>query len=89
MLFCATDERAVNEVFNVTNGDFFRWQHVWPQIAGDFGLPFGDVQAIALTDFMADKEPVWQRIVDRYELRPTSYREVAAWPFADYGFGCD
>jgi hypothetical protein len=47
------------------------------------------VQTIPLVEFMADKEPVWQRIVARHGLRPTPYRDIAAWPFADYVFGCD
>jgi nucleoside-diphosphate-sugar epimerase len=89
MVFCATDARAANDVFNVTNGDFFRWQHLWPKFADFFGLPLGDVQTINLSEFMADKGPVWQRIVAKHGLRPTPYRDVAAWPFADYVFGCD
>jgi nucleoside-diphosphate-sugar epimerase len=89
MVFCATTGSAANEVFNVTNGDFFRWQHLWPKFADFYDLPLGEVQTISLTEFMADKEPVWQRIVDKHRLRPTPYREIAAWPFADYVFGCD
>ena len=27
---------AANEAFNVTNGDFFRWQHLWPKVAALF-----------------------------------------------------
>src|SRR5277367_4157604 len=26
-------DTARNEIFNIANGDYFRWQHVWPQIA--------------------------------------------------------
>ena len=89
MVFCATAERARNQVFNITNGDFFRWQYLWPQFAAFYGLELGDVQTIPLVEFMADKEPVWQRIVARHGLRPTPYRDIAAWPFADYVFGCD
>ena len=89
MMFCATDGRAANDVFNLTNGDFFRWQHLWPQFAEFYGLELGDVQTISLREFMADKEPVWQRIVAKHRLRATPYADIAAWPFADYVFGCD
>jgi hypothetical protein len=34
-------------------------------------------------------EPVWQRIVAKPDRRPIAYRHIAAWPFADYVFGCD
>jgi nucleoside-diphosphate-sugar epimerase len=89
MLFCATDERAANAVFNITNGDFFRWLNLWPTFAEFYGMPMGDVQTIPLHAFMADKEPVWRRIVERHGLRPTPYQDIAAWPFADYVFGCE
>ena len=89
MVFCATTESAANQVYNVTNGDFFRWQNLWPKFADFYELPLGEVQTIPLAEFMADKEPVWRRIVDRHGLRPTPYREIAAWPFADYVFGCN
>ncbi|MDX1540135.1 MAG: SDR family oxidoreductase [Geminicoccaceae bacterium] len=89
MVFCATAPAARDEVFNITNGDFFRWRYLWPQFADFFDMPLGDVQTIPLTEFMADKEPVWQRIVDRHGLTPVPYRDVAAWPFADYVFGTD
>jgi nucleoside-diphosphate-sugar epimerase len=89
MLWCATSEAAGNEVFNITNGDFFRWQHLWPQFAEFYGLKMGEVQTLPLAEFMADKEPLWRRMVDKHGLEPTPYREVAAWPFADYVFGCD
>jgi len=89
MIFCATGERAVNEAFNITNGDFFRWQHLWPRFSKAYDMPLGDVQTIPLSEFMADKEPVWRRIVEKHGLKPVPYKDIAAWPFADYVFGCD
>ena len=89
MIFCATDERAANDAFNVTNGDFLRWQHLWPRFAEAYDMPLGDVQTIPLTEFMADKEPVWRQVVEKHGLKPVPYKDIAAWPFADYVFGCD
>ena len=37
----------------------------------------------------AEIKPLWQRIVAKHGLRATPYADVAAWPFADYVFGCD
>lgn len=89
MVFCATEPAAADQAFNVTNGDFFRWRNYWPTFAAFFDLPLGDVQTIPLVEFMADKAPVWERIVRRHGLRAVPYGEIAAWPFADYVFGCD
>jgi nucleoside-diphosphate-sugar epimerase len=89
MLWCGTAPTAENEVFNITNTDFFRWKNVWPQFARHFGMEVGPVQTIPLTQFMADKEPLWNGIVEKYGLQAIPYGDVAAWPFADYVFGCD
>jgi nucleoside-diphosphate-sugar epimerase len=89
MLWCATAGAARDEVFNVTNGDFFRWEHLWPRFAEFFGVPLGPVQTIPLAQFMADKGPVWERIVARHGLRPVPYDQLVAWPFADYVFGTE
>ena len=89
MTWCATDPNAHNDVFNVTNGDFFRWQNLWPGFAAFFGMEVGQVQTISLTDFMADKGTLWQEIVAKHGLQQVPYEDMAAWPFADYVFGCD
>jgi hypothetical protein len=89
MTWCATAPTAANEVFNITNTDFFRWENAWPKFAEFFDMPLGPVQTISLTQFMADKEPLWNAIVDKYGLQKIAYQDVAAWPFADYVFGCD
>lgn len=91
MEWCAlnADGTAANQVFNVTNTDFFRWKNVWPKFADFFGLPLDDVQTISLTEFMADKEEVWKKIVKKHNLEDVSYKDIAAWPFADYVFGTD
>jgi nucleoside-diphosphate-sugar epimerase len=89
MVWCATDPRAANDVFNVTNGDFFRWQNLWPKFADVFSMECGPVQTIPLAQFMADKGPLWDAIVERHDLRPIRYEDAASWPFGDYVFGCD
>ncbi|MCB1714404.1 MAG: SDR family oxidoreductase [Candidatus Competibacteraceae bacterium] len=89
MTWCGITPAAANQVFNITNTDFFRWENLWPQFADFFGLPVGPVQTISLTEFMADKGPLWDQIVQKYQLKPVPYQDVAAWPFADYVFGTD
>ncbi len=91
MEWCALNAHgtAANEVFNITNTDFFRWKNVWPKFAEFFDMPMDDVQTISLTDFMADKELVWNAIVEKQGLEPIPYKDIAAWPFADYVFGTD
>ena len=82
-------DTARNEIFNIANGDYFRWQHVWPQIAAMFEMPVADPVPTPLASYMADKGPLWDAIVRKYHLRPTTYEQVSAWAFADVIFGLE
>jgi nucleoside-diphosphate-sugar epimerase len=87
--WAATEPRCAGEVFNITNGDCFRWQQLWPKIAAAFDMPVGPPLPMRLADFMADKEPVWQALVEQHGLRPVAYERIASWPFADAVFSID
>jgi hypothetical protein len=54
-----------------------------------FGLPDADPRHISLTEFMADKAPVWDRIVAKHNLQPYAYSDIVSWGFADAIFGSD
>lgn len=38
---------------------------------------------------MADKAPVWRRIIEKYGLVDVPYAQLAAWTFGDFIFRCD
>ena len=78
---------AEDEIFNITNGDQFRWQHMWPRIADMFGMACVDPVPMPLASYMADKGPLWARIVERHGLQPTSYETLVSWAFGDFIFG--
>ena len=87
--WAATEPRCANQAYNITNGDYFRWQHAWPRIAAAFDMPVGEPQPHSMVQFMADKAPLWDAMVKKHGLKPYRFDEIAAWPFADYVFGCD
>lgn len=91
MMFLSTSQKASNEAFNVTNGDLFRWKHLWPRVARLFEMPCGEVQTLSLTQWTADKNPVWEQIVRQHKLKSCRLDEVALWSFGDFVFGqsCD
>jgi len=86
IVFISTHEAGKNAAFNVTNGDSFRWSQVWPLLARWFGISCGVPRRIKLATWMADKGPVWDRIVARHGLRPRSLESLASWEFADFVF---
>lgn len=75
---------ARNEIFNITNGDYFRWQHMWPKIARCFDLDIADPVPTPLTTYMADKGPLWERMTAKYGLKQIPYADLVSWPFGDF-----
>jgi nucleoside-diphosphate-sugar epimerase len=84
--WAGTSPSAANEIFNITNGDYFRWQHLWPKIARMFEMEWADPIPMPLATYMADKAPLWDKMVARYNLDPIPYDKVASWPFGDFIF---
>ena len=75
-----------NQPFNVTNGDFIRWESLWPQFADCFGIECGRLRTLRLEQAMADKAPVWQRIAARHRLVPHPYEQLVCWRHGDFVF---
>ena len=77
---------AANEIFNITNGDYFRWQFMWPRIAKMFQMEVAEPVPMPLTVYMADKEPLWAKMTDKYGLKPVRYDHLVSWAFGDFIF---
>lgn len=76
-------DAARGQVYNITNGDYFRWSRMWPRIASFFNMKAGDPLPFSLREMMADKGPVWEGLVKSHGLRPYRYEQVASWTFGD------
>ncbi|HUN51338.1 MAG TPA: SDR family oxidoreductase [Candidatus Sulfotelmatobacter sp.] len=86
--WAATSERAAGEIFNITNGDCFEWPTIWPRVAEAFGMALGPAQPCRLQRVMADKAPIWDRIVAKHRLAPHALAAlVPSWQYADFTFG--
>ena len=59
---------ARDETFNITNGDVFLWQNVWPAIADVLGMAPGKAVPQCLADEMPKRAADWDRIRERYGL---------------------
>ena len=84
MKFIAVTPACRNEAYNVTNADVVSWRALWPRIASYFGMPAGEVRPFSMHQWSRDKQPVWDRIVQKYGLAPRSLDDVADWAFADF-----
>lgn len=88
-VWAATTEAGRNEAYNITNGDLFRWSSMWPAIAAFFDLEVAPPLEMNLSDVMADKEELWNTMVERHDLVPTPYADVSSWAFGDFVFAWD
>jgi nucleoside-diphosphate-sugar epimerase len=82
MIWASTTKGAHNEAFNVANGDIFRWNWLWKQIAGWFEVePVGfDGVVHPLEKEMAGDAPAWEQIAVKYNLKETNISRLAsAW----------
>lgn len=61
-------ERARNQTFNVTNGDVYVWENVWPAIADVLGMEAGAPEPRSLHDFCGSRSDEWETIRDKYDL---------------------
>ena len=77
---------AANEIFNITNGDYFRWQFMWPKIAKAFQMEVAEPVPLPLKIYMADKASLWAKMTEKYGLQPIAYDHLVSWGFGDFIF---
>ncbi len=89
LAWAATTPAAANQAFNVTNGEVFRWNWMWPQLAANLGLPAGAYpgKPTPLVESMAGMEPVWDKIVAAKGLKSNALNTVASWWHSDADLG--
>jgi len=68
MIWAAETQSDRNEIYNITNGDLFRWSNAWPRVARYFGLEVGQTLNIDLPLFMRDKRSLWAELARKHGL---------------------
>lgn len=83
--WAGSEPRCHGEIYNIANGDCFSWPNLWPGFARRFGIEPGIAHPFSLAEVMADKGPIWDRIVSKHGLVPHRYAEIVkSWQFMDY-----
>jgi nucleoside-diphosphate-sugar epimerase len=83
IVWAGQNDRCNGQAFNITNGDFIRWENTWPKLAEFFKMDYAPPQHFPLAQFMSDKEPIWKALVEKHQLLNYSFQEAAAWPFGE------
>jgi nucleoside-diphosphate-sugar epimerase len=82
LIWAATTDGAKNQAFNITNGEIFRWNWLWHQLADWFGIEAQgfDGTIRPLEPALADKQQLWKEIASNYHLKETNLMRLAsAW----------
>jgi nucleoside-diphosphate-sugar epimerase len=83
-IWVSSTEGCGNKGYNVSNGDMFRWKHMWPTLARYFDLEPAGPQPYTLAEFLADKEPLWQEMTRKHSLRPFPFERASRWAYGDF-----
>jgi nucleoside-diphosphate-sugar epimerase len=70
LAWAAEAPTARSETFNITNGDVFVWQNVWPAIADELEVEMGPDRPVSMAEFLPTRARTWDRIVEKYSLKP-------------------
>jgi nucleoside-diphosphate-sugar epimerase len=81
---------ALNEHFNVTNGDVFEWRNLWPGMAEVLGVEVGPDEPMSVVDYLSDKEELWSRVQEKHGLRRIPLADIVgeSHHYAEFGFAC-
>lgn len=85
-VWAGSEPGAKNEVFNITNGDVFRWRQLWPSFARHFGVEYAEPQPLLLSETMDDYRTLWAELVARHGLVDIPWSELVPWGFGDLVF---
>jgi nucleoside-diphosphate-sugar epimerase len=85
-VWASENPKCAGEIFNITNGDLFRWEHLWPRIAKMFEMEPAGPMPLPLGAMMADKGPVWEGMIAKYGLRKTPLEKLVSWAFGEFVF---
>lgn len=74
--FSFDNDAFQDEVFNITNGDVFRIEDLWPHLAELFEMEIGEPVASLLSQTQYAREQTWQQIVTQHKLNACTLREL-------------
>lgn len=82
-------QSGADGAYNITNGDVFRWCHVWPRLAAWFGVDPGAPQPISLAQRLGAMAPLWRDMATRYNLAEPDAERLAPGAFGDFIFNVE
>jgi nucleoside-diphosphate-sugar epimerase len=85
----ASEPRCANQIFNVTNGDYFRWENLWPVVADWFEVPVGPAGQVRLEQAMPAWHDLWRGVAEAQGLVSKDIGSLVSWRYLDFALGPD
>lgn len=86
ILWAGSTPQCSGRIYNVANGDHYRWSYIWEVLARAFDMPLAEPQRIPLAEFMGAMGPLWRRLTEEHDLIPIPYENLVSWPFGESNF---
>ncbi len=67
-IWAAGEPHSDNALYNITNGDLFRWANVWDRVADYFGVPAGRPLNMDMGLFMRGHHELWAELKQKHDL---------------------
>src|SRR6266852_5822368 len=79
-------DAARNEAFNVTNGDVFTWENIWPAISDALGMKLGKAVPLSLVKEYPKWIEPWDALRRKHNLTSPGLKEFVglSFQYADY-----
>ena len=88
-----TSKNTVNQIYNITNGDYFRWEHMWPKIAQYFKMDYSFKNNFKISNgienYFDDVDNIWKLISKKENLIISDLNQLISFKFANYVFNID
>ncbi|OHV08936.1 SDR family oxidoreductase [Kushneria phosphatilytica] len=88
-VWAATTPNIAGQAYNITNGDVFRWERLWQDVAGHLGMETASPVPLDLPTHMADKGEVWRRLAERHDLVEPDLERLVGWGFGNFVFNTE
>src|SRR5690349_9498511 len=84
--WCGEADAARNEAFNVTNGDVFTWENVWPAVAEGLGMQPGKALPLSLEQQAKQWAAPWDELRRKHGLVSPGLEQFVglSFQYADY-----
>jgi nucleoside-diphosphate-sugar epimerase len=69
-LWALDADKARNQIFNVSNGDVYRWRQLWKELAAFYDLPVAEPLAMSTVSEISEKAPLCDSMVTATACTP-------------------